>query len=172
NASLYRQAQQAALTDDLTGLGNTRHFNRVLPALLARGGPASLAVLDLDGLKAVVARYGHLVGSRAIAEGGHVTGGRLRPGDGAARRRLLHAIEHRLTSHSRIEEDLFYPAVKELAMESAEEMVDKALQDEGLVEHHTEEEEREMFRLAEKLDEAQLEELGDRMAARAGEAER
>ena len=29
-----------------------------------------------------------------------------------------------------------------------------------------------MFRLAEKLDEAQLEELGDRMAARAGEAER
>ena len=57
-------------------------------------------------------------------------------------------------------------------MESAEEMVDKALQEEGLVEHHTEEEEREMFRLAEKLDEAQLEELGDRMAARAGEAER
>ena len=43
---------------------------------------------------------------------------------------------------------------------------------EGLVEHHTEEEEREMFRLAEKLDEAQLEELGDRMAARAGETER
>ena len=40
---------------------------------------------------------------------------------------------------------------------------------EGLVEHHAEEEEREMFRLAEKLDEAQLEELGDRMAARAGE---
>jgi hypothetical protein len=43
---------------------------------------------------------------------------------------------------------------------------------EGLVEHHTEEEEREMFRLAEKLDEAQLEELGDQMAARAREAER
>ena len=39
NAALYRQAQQAALTDDLTGLGNTRHVNGVLPALLARGGP-------------------------------------------------------------------------------------------------------------------------------------
>ena len=49
------------------------------------------------------------------------------------RRRLLHAIEHRLTSHSRIEEDLFYPAVKELAMESAEEMVDKALQEHRVV---------------------------------------
>jgi len=120
--------------------------------------------------------------------------------DVETRRRLLHAIEHRLTTHARIEEDLFYPAVKELARENAEEMVNKALQEhrvvglvlaellgvdpaderfevdvtvlEGLVEHHTEEEEREMFRLAEKLDEAQLEELGDRMAARAGEAER
>jgi diguanylate cyclase (GGDEF)-like protein len=85
NASLYRQAQQAALTDDLTGLGNTRHFNQVLPALLARGGPLSLLMLDLDGLKAVVDRYGHLTGSRAIAEVGHVIGRRLRPGDVAAR---------------------------------------------------------------------------------------
>jgi len=120
--------------------------------------------------------------------------------DVETRRRLLQAIEHRLTPHARIEEDVFYPAVKELARENAEEMVDKALQEhrvvdlvlgellgvdpaderfevdvtvlEGLVEHHAEEEEREMFRLAEKLDEAQLEELGDQMAARAGEAER
>jgi diguanylate cyclase (GGDEF)-like protein len=85
NASLYRQAEQAALTDDLTGLGNTRRFHRMLPALLARGGPLSLLVLDLDGLKAVVDRYGHLVGSRTIADVGHVIGGRLRPGDVAAR---------------------------------------------------------------------------------------
>ena len=120
--------------------------------------------------------------------------------DVETRRRLLQAIEHHLTTHARIEEDVFYPAVKELVRENAEEVVDKALQEhrvvglvlgellgadpgaerfevdvtvlESLIEHHTEEEEREMFRLAEKLDEAQLEELGDRMAARAGEAER
>jgi len=49
------------------------------------------------------------------------------------RRRLLHAIEHRLTPHSRIEEDPLSPAVKELAMESAEEMVDKALQEHRVV---------------------------------------
>jgi diguanylate cyclase (GGDEF)-like protein len=85
NASLYRQAEQTALTDDLTGLGNTRHFHRTLPALLARGGPVSLLVLDLDGLKAVVDRHGHLVGSRAIADVGRVIGARLRPGDVAAR---------------------------------------------------------------------------------------
>jgi GAF domain-containing protein len=48
NASLYRAARLAALTDDLTGLSNTRHFNEILPALLARGAPLSLIVLDLD----------------------------------------------------------------------------------------------------------------------------
>jgi diguanylate cyclase (GGDEF)-like protein len=85
NASLHRQAQQAASTDDLTGLGNTRHFNWVLPPLLARGGPLSLLVLDLDGLKAVVDRCGHLAGSRVIAEVGRLIGARLRPGDVAAR---------------------------------------------------------------------------------------
>ncbi len=85
NAALHRQAQQAALTDDLTGLGNARHFDQVLPALLARGGPLSLLVLDLDGLEAVVHRHGHLVGSRAIAAVGRVIGARLRPGDVAAR---------------------------------------------------------------------------------------
>jgi diguanylate cyclase (GGDEF)-like protein len=85
NASLYRQARQAALTDDLTGLGNTRHFNRVLPALIARGGPVSLLVLDLDGLKGLVDRHGHLLGSRAIAAVGRAIGARLRLGDVAAR---------------------------------------------------------------------------------------
>jgi len=57
----------------------------MLPALLARGGPLSLLVLDLDGLKTVVDRYGHLVGSRAIADVGRVIAARLRPGDVAAR---------------------------------------------------------------------------------------
>jgi diguanylate cyclase (GGDEF)-like protein len=84
-ASLYRQAEQAALTDDVTGLGNTRHFTEVLPALLARGGPLSLVVLDLDGLRGVVERAGHEAATRAIAEVGHVVAARLRPGDVAAR---------------------------------------------------------------------------------------
>ena len=68
NASLYRQAYLASITDDLTGLGNTRHFHRSLAEALARGGPVSLVVLDLDHFKAVVDRYGHLAGSRSIAQ--------------------------------------------------------------------------------------------------------
>lgn len=53
--------------------------------------------------------------------------------DVETRRRLLQAIEHHLTTHTRIEEDVFYPAVKELAMENAEEMVAKALQEHRVV---------------------------------------
>jgi diguanylate cyclase (GGDEF)-like protein len=85
NAQLYRQAEKASLTDDLTGLSNTRHFNAVLPAALARGGAVSLLMLDLDALKAVVDRHGHLVGSRTIATVGRIVAEHLRPGDLGAR---------------------------------------------------------------------------------------
>ncbi len=85
HAQLYRQVELASLTDDLTGLGNTRRFNAVLPAALARGGPVSLILLDLDGLKAVVDRHGHLVGSRTIATVGRLIAEQIRPGDVAAR---------------------------------------------------------------------------------------
>ena len=84
NASLYRQAYVASITDDLTGLGNTRHFNRLLPELVARG-PVALLVLDLDNFKTIVDTYGHLVGSRTIGYIGRIIGHLIRPGDVAAR---------------------------------------------------------------------------------------
>ncbi len=86
NASLYREARVAARTDDLTGLSNTRHFNELLPALLASSTrTVSLVVLDLDNFKAVVDTHGHLVGSRTIAQVGRRLAALLRPGDTAAR---------------------------------------------------------------------------------------
>jgi diguanylate cyclase (GGDEF)-like protein len=85
NAQLYREVEVASLTDDLTGLGNTRTFHRVLPSLLANRLPLSLLVLDLDHLKTVVDTYGHLVGSRTIATVGRLIAEQLRPGDVAAR---------------------------------------------------------------------------------------
>jgi GGDEF domain-containing protein len=85
NAQLYYEVEQASLTDDLTGLGNTRRFHRVLPTLLERAQPLSLLVLDLDRLKPVVDGAGHLVGSRTIATVGRLIGEALRPGDVAAR---------------------------------------------------------------------------------------
>src|SRR5262249_30393846 len=72
NAQLYRRVEVASLTDDLTGLGNTRRFNAVLPTALAHGGPVSLLVLDLDEQKGIVDRHGHLVGSRTIATVGRL----------------------------------------------------------------------------------------------------
>jgi diguanylate cyclase (GGDEF)-like protein len=84
NASLYRQAYLASITDDLTGLGNTRHFHQSLAQVMG-GEPVSLVVLDLDNFKAVVDRYGHLAGSRSIAQIGRIIGRLVRPGDVAAR---------------------------------------------------------------------------------------
>ncbi len=85
NASLYRDAHLASLTDDLTGLSNSRHFHAVLPQLLAPTRPLSLLVLDLDAFKAVVDAHGHLVGSRTIAQVGRLIAKQLRAGDIAAR---------------------------------------------------------------------------------------
>jgi diguanylate cyclase (GGDEF)-like protein len=85
NASLYKQAQIAALTDDLTGLGNTRRFNQLLPEQLHLGQPVSLIVTDFDNFKQVVDRYGHRVGSLTIAQIGRMMGELIRPTDFAAR---------------------------------------------------------------------------------------
>lgn len=85
NASLYHRAYVASITDDLTGLGNTRHFNRMLPLLMERGGPLSLLVFDLDNFKHIVDTYGHLVGSRTIGYVGKIISHLVRPGDVAAR---------------------------------------------------------------------------------------
>lgn len=55
--------ERAALTDQLTGLGNRRAFDLDLDATLARAARAhtafSVAVVDLDGLKAVNDTQGH-----------------------------------------------------------------------------------------------------------------
>jgi diguanylate cyclase (GGDEF)-like protein len=85
NAALYRQAQLAAVTDDLTGMGNSRRLNQLLPQLIADGRPLALLVLDLDNFKAIVDGYGHLVGSQTLAYLGKLMARQLRPGDVAAR---------------------------------------------------------------------------------------
>jgi diguanylate cyclase (GGDEF)-like protein len=85
NARLYRQAELAAITDDLTGLGNARFLNQRLPALLAAGHPLALLVLDFDNFKEVVDRYGHPIGGQTLAFLGQRIAEQLRRGDRAAR---------------------------------------------------------------------------------------
>jgi len=115
------------------------------------------------------------------------------------REELFATIKGELTVHETIEEEIFYPALKEhpkakeIVLEAYEEhhVVDNVMAElEGLdvtdetwgakatvmkenVEHHMEEEESEMFKQARQVFERdELEQLGERMAARKAEAQR
>ena len=111
----------------------------------------------------------------------------------AERRRVLDEISEKLQAHMTIEEDIFYPAVRDVGTKKAEEIVPEAYEEhhvvtlvldelpevdvederfeakmtvlDELIEHHVEEEEGEMFKIAEKLGADRLATLGDEMAS-------
>jgi len=85
-AKLTRDAdrlRRLAMTDDLTGLHNLRSFEQQLVALIAASRrtqlPLALLVLDVDRLKSVNDKYGHLAGAEAVRTVGHIIGERLPP---------------------------------------------------------------------------------------------
>ncbi|MBI1735458.1 MAG: hemerythrin domain-containing protein [Candidatus Rokubacteria bacterium] len=108
------------------------------------------------------------------------------------RRELVDLIVTKLSMHTKLEEEIVYPAIREVQSKKAEEMVLEAYEEhavvklvlaqlpdvdpederfhakitvlEELVEHHVEEEEREMFELARKLGKDELRSLGEQMA--------
>src|SRR5688572_16971676 len=121
--------------------------------------------------------------------------------DPKQRRKLLDQIAADLKMHTQIEEEIFYPAVRELGTSKAEEMIDEAFEEHHvvdlvlaelpevdpederfeakitvlseLVEHHVEEEEKEMFPMAEKkLGAERVKELGQQMEQMAGAGQR
>ena len=111
--------------------------------------------------------------------------------DPKIRRKALRDIERQLTMHTDIEEAIFYPAVRGIGTEKATDMILEAVEEhhvvdlvlkelpkvdpkadtfeakmtvlKELVEHHIEEEEKEMFPLASKLGQDEREELGRRL---------
>jgi iron-sulfur cluster repair protein YtfE (RIC family) len=111
---------------------------------------------------------------------------------GRQRRQLMDQIANELKIHTKIEEEIFYPAVREIGTSKAEEMIDEAFEEHHvvdlvlaelpkvdpederfhakmtvlseLVEHHAEEEEDELFPMAEKkLGKDRLQMLGEQM---------
>lgn len=64
------EVQLLAVTDPLTGLGNYRRLVEALDAEVKRTGrtgrPFAVLLLDLDQLKKINDRYGHLIGSQAL----------------------------------------------------------------------------------------------------------
>jgi diguanylate cyclase (GGDEF)-like protein len=89
NARNYQRINELVITDDLTGLYNSRQFGQLIENEIKRstryGEPFSLVFLDLDHFKGINDTYGHLVGSRILGEFGRLTGGHIRSTDMAAR---------------------------------------------------------------------------------------
>jgi diguanylate cyclase (GGDEF)-like protein len=78
-----------SVSDPLTGLANHRRLVAVLESEIQRSGrtgePFALLFLDLDELKAINDRHGHLVGSRALCRLANVLRATCRAVDTAAR---------------------------------------------------------------------------------------
>ncbi|HUL50336.1 MAG TPA: MASE1 domain-containing protein [Gemmatimonadales bacterium] len=78
-----------SMKDALTGLGNYRQLEEALERELVRsqrtGRPFAVLLFDLDRLKLINDRYGHLTGSRALVRVAEVLKGTARGMDTAAR---------------------------------------------------------------------------------------
>ena len=90
DATMHLQRAEAlSVTDDLTGLYNSRYLNQVLRRESKRasrsGRPLSLLFIDLDGFKNVNDKHGHLCGSRALVEAASVIRSCARETDMSAR---------------------------------------------------------------------------------------
>jgi len=72
NARLYEKARRLSITDDLTGLFNSRHcdmfLKKAMEEAVKKDKPLSLIFIDLDHMKEVDDTYGHLMGGHALKE--------------------------------------------------------------------------------------------------------
>ena len=83
---LLERVNELARTDALTGTANRRCWDEEFAAELARArGPVSIAVLDLDGFKALNDAHGHAAGDRCLKDCVGAWSAQLRPGDLLAR---------------------------------------------------------------------------------------
>jgi diguanylate cyclase (GGDEF)-like protein len=89
NAVLFQRAEQLTITDDLTGLFNSRYLGLQLGREIKRSRRQatrlSVIFLDLDGFKGVNDRHGHIAGSATLAEMGALLQGCVRESDTLAR---------------------------------------------------------------------------------------
>jgi hemerythrin superfamily protein len=111
--------------------------------------------------------------------------------DAPARKELMQAIARLLAMHTKIEEDIFYPAVRSLGTAAVEDLIDEAFEEHHvvdlvlaelprvnprddrfvakmtvlseLVDHHVKEEESDMFKRAQPLGVKRLTELGEQL---------
>ena len=89
NAFRTQRAEALSITDDLTGLYNSRYLKGVLHRETKRasrnGRPLSVLFIDMDGFKSINDTHGHLFGSRALVEAAAVIRVSARETDAVAR---------------------------------------------------------------------------------------
>lgn len=88
-AEAFDAQRLLAGSDELTGIANRRSFNEVLSREVSRcrrsGRPLSLLLLDVDGLKCINDKHGHLAGDEAIVAVSRACTASLRGSDVVAR---------------------------------------------------------------------------------------
>jgi len=88
-ARLFDHVRSLAISDPLTGLANYRRLIAVIESELDRSRRTrrafSVVLLDMDGLKSINDRFGHLVGSRALVRLGKILRNHSRAIDTPAR---------------------------------------------------------------------------------------
>jgi len=81
--------KEMSITDELTGLYNSRHFFKRIKAEVERtdryGHPLTLLILDLDNFKQYNDTFGHLAGDRVLTETGNIIRKSIRSTDSAYR---------------------------------------------------------------------------------------
>ena len=89
NVRNLQKLEARSYIDDVTGFFNTRYLihelDRLIPQLLDQGEPFSVVFLDLDNFKTVVDSYGHLRGSKVLAQVARVIHEVLGPDDSLVR---------------------------------------------------------------------------------------
>ncbi|OGP32464.1 MAG: hypothetical protein A2073_05980 [Deltaproteobacteria bacterium GWC2_42_11] len=72
NAKYFQKVQELTITDDLTGLYNSRYLHHFMDYEIERtkryGTNISMIFIDMDGFKEVNDVYGHLCGSKVLVE--------------------------------------------------------------------------------------------------------
>ncbi len=88
NARYYDMAKKLIMTDELTGLYNSRFLHQLLDGRgeqLKDLSQVSMIFIDLDYFKSINDKYGHLMGSKALQEFGELLHRSLREEDIAIR---------------------------------------------------------------------------------------